>query len=190
LLEFALFPEVTLLKTVTLKDGRKVLIRKFQTNDREKFIEMYESLSAEAVRWGMPPYTRERLEKGWLSDVQNMISVVALYKDKIVGHAQIFKFPNSRRKATGDLIIYLHQEFHCVGLGTAMLSELIELALKEGLHRIGLSVIAENKPAINLYKRFGFQVEGVKRDAYFGKDGKYHDEILMGLILANSTNPS
>jgi putative acetyltransferase len=151
--------------------------------DKEKFIEMYESLSAEAVRWGMPPYNRERLERGWLSNLPNLISIVAFYNDKIVGHAQILKFPHPRRKATGDLIIYLHQDFHNVGLGTAMLSKLIELAKKERLHKIGLAVIADNKLAINLYKKFGFKIEGVKRDAYFGEDGKYHDELVMGLIF-------
>jgi putative acetyltransferase len=168
---------------VKLKDGRSVLIKEFQIEDKEKFIEMYENLSAEAVRWGMPPYNRERLEKGWLSNLQNLISIVAFYNGKIVGHAQIFKFPHLRLKGTGDLIIYLHQDFHNVGLGTAMLSELIRLAKKERLHRIGLTVVADNKPAINLYKKFGFKMEGVKRDAYFGEDGKYHDEIEMGLIL-------
>jgi RimJ/RimL family protein N-acetyltransferase len=77
-----------------------------------------------------------------------------------------------------------------VGLGTAMLSKLIDLAKKEGLHRVGLTVVADNKPAINLYKKFGFKTEGAKKDAYFGEDGKYHDEIMMGLILANSTSPN
>jgi len=171
-----------------LKDVRIVKIRKFRISDKEKLIEMYESLSDDAVRWGLPPYNRERLEKGWLSNLQNLIAIVAFYKDKIVGHAQIFKFPNPRRKGTGDLIIYLHQDFHNVGLGTAMLTKLIELAKEEGLHRVGLDVIADNKPAIRLYQKFGFKVEGVKKEAYFGEDGKYHDELVMGLILASSTN--
>jgi len=78
-----------LLYTATLKDGRVVLIREFRMEDKEKLIEMYESLSAEAVRWGMPPYTRDRIEKWWLSNLQNHISIVALHGDKIVGHAQI-----------------------------------------------------------------------------------------------------
>jgi putative acetyltransferase len=173
-----------------LKDGRIVKIRKFRISDKEKLIEMYESLSDDAVRWGLPPYNRERLEKGWLSNLQNLIAIVAFYKDKIVGHAQIFKFPNPRRKGTGDLIIYLHQDFHNVGLGTAMLTKLIELAKEEGLHRVGLDVIADNKPAIRLYQKFGFKVEGVKKEAYFGEDGKYHDELVMGLILASSTSSS
>ena len=78
-----------LLYTATLKDGRKVMIRKFKLEDKEKLFEFYESLSDEAVRWGMPPYTRDRLERGWLSNLQNLIPVVAIYYDRIVGHAQI-----------------------------------------------------------------------------------------------------
>jgi hypothetical protein len=45
-----------LLYTAILKDGRVVQIRELRMEDKERFAEMYESLSAEAVRWGMPPY--------------------------------------------------------------------------------------------------------------------------------------
>lgn len=167
---------------VKLKDGRTVRIREFRIGDKESFIEMYASLSSEALRWAMPPYTREVIER-WLSNLQNIIAIVALYDNKIVGHAQIYKFPHSRRKGTSNLVIYLHQDFHNVGLGTAMLTKLIELAKREGLHRIGLHVIADDKPAIHLYKKLGFKIEGVMKDSYFGEDGRYHDELVMGLIL-------
>jgi len=173
---------------VRLKDGRTVLIREFRIEDKEKLIEMYGSLSNDAVRWGLPPYTRERIEGWWLSNLQSLIAIVAFYSDKIVGHAQIYKFPHPRRKGTSDVLIYLHQDFHNVGLGTAMLTRLMELAKKEGLHRIGLRVIADNKPAIRLYQKFGFKVEGLMKDAYLGEDGRYHDELVMGLILANPTS--
>jgi RimJ/RimL family protein N-acetyltransferase len=71
-----------------------------------------------------------------------------------------------------------------------MLSELIKLAKTEGLHRLGLHVVADNKPAVHLYEKFGFKAEGVLKGSYFGEDGRYHDELAMGLILASSTNPS
>jgi predicted DNA-binding antitoxin AbrB/MazE fold protein len=45
------------LKTLPLKDGRGVLIRKFQMDDKEKLTGMYESLSDKAARWALPPYT-------------------------------------------------------------------------------------------------------------------------------------
>jgi len=167
---------------VKLKDGKTVLIRDYQLADKEAFIKFYESLSAEALRWAMPPYTRERLESGWLSNLQNLIILIALHENHIVGHAQIFKYPNPRRKDIGDLLIYLHQDFHNKGLGTALLAELVQLAKREDLHRIGLHVVADNKPAVHLYEKFGFKTEGVLKGSYFGDDGKYHDELAMGLV--------
>ncbi len=140
------------------------------------------------MRWALPPYTRERLESGWLSNLQNLIILVALHENRVVGHAQIFKFPNPRRKGVGDLLIYLHQNFHNQGLGSAMLAELIKLAKAEGLQRLGLHVVADNKPAVRLYENFGFKTEGVLKGSYFGEDGRYHDELAMGLMLASSTS--
>jgi RimJ/RimL family protein N-acetyltransferase len=173
-----------------LKDGRIVVIKSFKLEDKEKLIAMYESLSGDALRWALPPYTRERIESGWLSNLQNLIAIVAFYKDKIVGHAQIFKFPHPRRRGTGDLVIYLHQDFHNVGLGTLMLAKLLELARNEGMHKIGLRVVVDNSRAVHLYQKFGFQVEGRIKESYFGEDKNYHDELVMGLTLSNSTNPS
>jgi len=42
-------------------------------------------------------------------------------------------------------------------------------------------VIADNKIAVHLYKKCGFNVEGVMKESYLGEDGKYHDELVMGL---------
>jgi RimJ/RimL family protein N-acetyltransferase len=169
--------------SVELKDGRTVLVRGIDEDDKEKLVQMYASLSSETLRWGMPPYTREAVER-WLSNLSDLILIVAVDGDKIVGHSHIRKFPHARRRGTGDLVIYIHQNFHNVGLGTEMLRRLLKLAKEQGLHRIGLSVIGDNKRAIHVYEKVGFKIEGVLRDAYFGEDGKYHDEIEMGLILS------
>lgn len=71
-----------------------------------------------------------------------------------------------------------------------MLDELIRLAKNGCLHRVGLHVVADNKPAVRLYEEFGFKAEGVLKGSYFGEDGTYHDEIAMGLILVSSTSSS
>jgi hypothetical protein len=63
-----------------LKDGTTVFIRRFQEEDKERLFQMYESLSDETVRWGMPPYTNERIERGWLSGLQNVIAFVVRAK--------------------------------------------------------------------------------------------------------------
>jgi putative acetyltransferase len=172
---------------IKLKDDREVNVRFLNAEDKERLFEMFASMSDEALKWGMPPYTREVIER-WMSNLPNLIALIAEYNNRIVGYATIFKYAHPRRKGTSDLGMYLHQDFHNIGLGTAMLSLLLELAKKENMHRIGLHVIADNHIAIHLYEKFGFKIEGVMKDAYFGADEKYHDEIAMGIIWALS-NP-
>jgi len=172
-----------------LKDGRFVVIGDFQIVDKEKLVEMYASLPSEAVRWGMPPYTRDVIDR-WVGNLQNLTILIAFYDDKIVGHAQLYKFPHPRRRGTADLVIYLHQDFHNQGLSTAMLTELSQPARSERLHRINLHVIADNEQAVHLYEKFSFTIEGRMKDSYLGEDGKYHDELAMFLILPSSTSPN
>ena len=54
---------------------------------------------------------------------------------------------------------------------------------RNNVHRVELTVVADNHRAIKLYEKVGFQREGLKRENYLGEDGIYHDEIIMGIIL-------
>ena len=53
---------------VVLKDGRRVGIRLYRPSDKEGLIWMYAGLSQEALRWSMPPYNRQRIER-WTSNM-------------------------------------------------------------------------------------------------------------------------
>ena len=58
----------------------------------------------------------------------------------------------------------------------------IEKAKHTGLERIELEVFASNDPAIALYKKLGFAVEGLKRKA-LKRDGIYDDVIQMAVLF-------
>lgn len=50
-----------------------------------------------------------------------------------------------------------------------------------GLHKVTLSVHANNLPAITLYEKIGFIQEGINRESFFEK-GVWLDEINYGLL--------
>jgi putative acetyltransferase len=143
---------------------------------------MYAGLSKDSLRWGMPPYNRERIDR-FTADPENKIILVALDKDRIVGHMQIGIATNARFRGIGELFIYLHQDFQNIGLGTALMKEGLNQARARKLHRVELTVVVDNLRGIRSYEKVGFQREGVKRENYLGEDGKYHDEIVMGILL-------
>lgn len=89
----------------------------------------------------------------------------------------------STGKGISSLIINLHQDFQNKGLGTAMIETIIDWAKSKGMHRIESSVVAEQKTAVRVYEKVGFRIEGVQSEAYCGEDGKYHDKLIMGLLL-------
>lgn len=167
---------------ITLKDGRIVDVKSFEPSDTDNLVVFYSTLSPEVLKWALPPYDRERIER-WTSNPRDSIILLACHADKIVGHLQIFHSPGQRLKGIGQLIIYLHQDFLNRGLGTAMTKRGLELARTRGFHRVGLSVVAENVNAIHVYEKVGFKREGIRKDAYLGEDDRYYDMIEMGVVF-------
>lgn len=65
-------------------------------------------------------------------------------------------------------------------------SEAVQLVVRYGfavlgLHRLQLGVYAFNDRAIASYTKVGFREEGRRRENVF-HDGRWHDELLMGLL--------
>ena len=169
--------------TIKLKNGENAVIHKFMEQDKDQVSIMMESLSSEATKWGIPPYSQDRLETSWWSNLNRLIAIYATISGRVAGYAHIRIQTHLRRRGIGDYLIYLHQDFHNVGLGTAMTKYILGLAHNAGLHRVSLDVVADNKNAIHVYKKVGFKIEGTQKDAFYGDDEKYHDEVFMGFVL-------
>lgn len=169
-------------KKIELNNGREVTLRLLETNDRDRLLNLFFTMSEKALEWGMPPYSEETIDR-WLSNIERLIPLVAVYEDLVIGYAAIFKHPHPRERGVADLGIYLHQDFHNKGLGTRMSETILGIAKEQGLHRIGIHVVEDNVAAVNLYKKLGFVIEGTMRDAYYGQDEKYHNMLVMGLLM-------
>src|SRR6266851_8821149 len=61
---------------IVLKNGRAVRIATYRPEDKEALVSMYASMSPEAIKWGLPPYDRARIER-WTSDLTNNTSLLA-----------------------------------------------------------------------------------------------------------------
>ena len=169
-------------RKVKLKDGREVTIRPLTPEDSDKIFTMFTAMSEEALRWGMPPYTRERIET-WMSKIENLIILGAEHDQRLIGYAQIEKETHPRRKGMAELAVYLRQGYHGAGLGTLITQILLEKAREQGVHKVNIGTVDENEAAIRLFTKLGFEKEGRMRDCFYGEDRRYRDIIVMGLIL-------
>ncbi len=78
--------------------------------------------------------------------------------------------------------IFLGKPFLSQGYGTDAMEVLTNFIFSEmNIHKVMLHVFAFNERAIKSYKKVGFKIEGTLRSQIF-RDGKYHDEIIMGIL--------
>ena len=71
------------------------------------------------------------------------------------------------------------------GYGQEMYSYFFEyLFNNQGFNRLGLETLSSNLPAISMYKKLGFKEEGKQKKAIF-RNGKFHDLLMMGILLEN-----
>jgi len=86
-------------------------------------------------------------------------------------------------KEIGDIgCIYnlaVHPSFRRMGIATALLRKFIEKAEHDGVKEIWLEVKRSNFPAISLYKKFNFEIIGLRKKYY--SDGE--DAYLMNLKI-------
>ena len=66
-----------------------------------------------------------------------------------------------------------------MGIGTALLREVLNAAEVAGYEQAELEVVSTNTPAIGLYRKLGFEVIGTMPRAMKYADGSYADFLLM-----------
>jgi len=93
------------------------------------------------------------------------------------------------KNGTAEIGIFIgNQQFREKGYGTDAMKVLIDFIFNQtNINRIQLSTYSFNERAYKTYLKCGFKEEGRLRQRIF-RNGKYHDEILMGLLREEYNN--
>jgi ribosomal protein S18 acetylase RimI-like enzyme len=122
-------------------------------------------------------------QKFWTSLIeQNFPFEVAALGRDVIGWCDITPNRHPTLRHSGTLGMGVLREYRRAGLGRRLLKAAIAHAREAGLERIELNVIANNRPAFELYRSEGFEVEGI-RLRYRKLDGRYEDGIFMAILL-------
>jgi len=75
--------------------------------------------------------------------------------------------------------ISLYRAFWGMGIGTALLGEILSGAKIAGYEQAELDVVSTNASAVGLYRKLGFETTGTVPHAMKYKDGTYADLLFM-----------
>jgi ribosomal protein S18 acetylase RimI-like enzyme len=79
--------------------------------------------------------------------------------DEVIGVIVLHKFISTAEGSWTERIedLYIRPEYRRLGIGREIIDEVIRLAKEDGLCRIILQADKDNQPALNFYRRYGFE---------------------------------
>ena len=158
-------------------------IRRAEPSDYEAVRQVFAGPKAVWGTLQLPFSSVEQWRKLLAEPPEGYFSLVACVEHEVVGQLGLHTFPNrTRRRHVGQIGMAVRDDWQGKGVGTALMEAAVDLADKWlNLTRLELEVYTDNALAIQLYKKFGFTVEGTLAQFAF-RDGQYVDSYLMARL--------
>jgi RimJ/RimL family protein N-acetyltransferase len=168
-----------------------IAIRPAEPSDALELVSLAASVGQEAGEWLLSSETWRPVadERRYLKAVRRNADAavyVALDGDRIVGRLSLARDPHPASKHVADLGLMVAATHRRRGIGTALLDAAVAWAKGSGVSKLELHVFPWNEPAIQLYERFGFEREGLRRGHYV-RNGEAVDALLMAYHLPSGS---
>ena len=158
-----------------LQDGSPVLVRPIRPEDEPLMVKFHESLSDESIymryfhAMNLDRRTaHDRLTRICFIDYDREMALVAERENpasgerEILGVARLSSPGGARHEA--EFSVLISDAFQRQGLGTLLMTHLLEVGREEGLRRITADILYDNRPMQRLSKRLGFRVRRDKEE--------------------------
>ena len=128
------------------------------------------------------PYVSLDKRKDWLSNMSpDEYMLVAEVDGKVVGSIGI-RGGKDRLAHVAGLGMSVRDDYQNRGIGTALMRAILDMTDNWlNIRRVELDVYTDNLRAVHLYKKLGFEIEGV-REILPSRDGEYVDAYHMARL--------
>jgi len=113
----------------------------------------------------------------WIDDARG-VRIVACDEGRVAGVAAVW--PGIGRSAhVGDLRLVVARERRRQGVGQLLARHALADALREGMWKITVEVVAQEQGTIDMFMALGFVAEALLRDQLALSDGERQDVVLL-----------
>ncbi len=160
-----------------------ITIRRAEPSDYEAVQRIFAGANAISGTLQLPFPAAETWRKRLSEPADGLYVLVACVAGEVVGQLGLHTFPHSpRRRHAGQLGMAVRDDWQGRGVGRALMQAAIDLAEKWlQLTRLELEVYTDNEPAVQLYKKCGFVIEGTLA-RYAFRNGSYVDAYAMARL--------
>lgn len=170
---------------VALRDGRRVLLRPFESTDTQALWDFFQRLPQDVRRFAWDRLDDRELIDGWGRNIDygKVFPLLAFDGQKIVADATLHRRKGSPLRLVGRLKWLVDPAYRGVGLGTTLVTHFITHARDNGLRHLSCMLIKDLEDgAAATLAGLGFKSHVVPG---YGTDpeGRQHDMMFLTLAL-------
>jgi acetyltransferase len=147
-----------------LKNGQEVLLRPIKPEDEPLWLEMFQSLSEESIRYRFFQLLKDTPHEVRVRycniDYDREIAIVAETVEngnrKILGVTRLSIESNEK---SGEIAFLVSDYWQGLGLGTKMVDYVLDIAKEKGIESVHSIILQDNYRALSLSKKMGFKIE-------------------------------
>ncbi len=166
-----------------------IIYREAEPSDAGKFLEYCKRVGAETDNLtfgaeGLPYSISQQADYiRRFAGNPGSVMIVAFDEGELIGTGAVSVVSGKPRFAhRSEIAISVRKDYWGKGIGTGIMSVLMDFAKKSGAEVLELQVRSDNEAAIGLYKKFGFEKIG-SYEKYFKIGGEYYSADFMNLYL-------
>ena len=177
-------------RTIRLGDGIELQVRPLRKSDLETLHRYFLRLTAEEVSRLKNDVTDLKVVENWIYDLDYDVTLplVALNNGHIVGVVTLHFNTIGWTKHQGEIRFTVDPKYREIGVSTALIQNIIEIAKSMGLEQLTAEVAPTLNEAYFLCEKMGFKDAAVLKNFIKDQENKYEDMVLMikNLNEANS----
>ncbi len=167
--------------SVALPDGTQITIRPLVPRDAPALLAFYRALPEEDRLFLDDDVTQQKWIDRLLSrvDYDTTMPIIAELDGVIIGHATLSRTHYGWMSHVGQIRITVAHDWQRRGVGTALVRELIKIALSFGLEIMTARMMDNQAGAIHAFEKLGFKTEATFHHFVKDVNGKRRNMIIM-----------
>lgn len=170
-----------MIKTETLKDGTRIILRDLSIDDIEALMKFYAALPPEDRKYLRVDVTNREIveERLDLMASGQVLRIAALFGDEIIAEGALELSGEKWRRHQGELRVIVAGTYQHKGLGLIMFRELYFLAQEKKVELLVVKMMRPQIAAQRICRKLGFREEVLLPDYVRDLSGHAQDLVIM-----------
>jgi len=169
-------------KTSILINGEMVTFRLLVSEDEQQLMDFFSKIPERESDTLRDDVRDPNTISNWIQSIhyKRTLPLVAVTESSegFAGVATLH-FMKGVHRHIADVRIVVGKDFRKLGLGSAMIKELIEVGNRERIHYLRAEILTENQLAIKAFRQLGFEAKCSLEDYFMTRRGETRDVLLM-----------